>query len=273
MTGHSRNWAGNNDLQSEQTTDHLHVFFGASPEKFDVSFSESFMKFSKFKVSVVAASMLALSGCSTAPANRSVGFDDDQGAVPVKAVSGPQFFDEASQMGCGAIVSVRNVDQWPVGNGDETRWRLAGNGKMSSGGTFGQLAGGGVIGFGAALLGSLVVDGVADATKSPPPEKPGMRYGHKVFAIKLLLDDGREINMPMIERAPTFSGGQYKAGRRERLSFNNKNAHIQFENSFQPPIKGESGYAEKCALKIDKAVADDIILRSAKLVDETKIVN
>ena len=195
-----------------------------------------------------------------------------------------RLFSMDSLIGCGTVTSVRNVDQEPLWSLDMALYSQEnGHDKTYSGGTAAQLAGSGLVGIGkglAIMAGSVAVDAVANSREQPVEpvvvNLPGERFGKKVYAVGIAMDDGRTLNIPLIEARRPFIGRDYRVGYRLQVAYNSALKNIQVAlapNSFvEPPLKGASNYESKCALRADKSDADWIMSVSEFLVDESKIL-
>lgn len=212
------------------------------------------MKNSKFAQCAVVASLFMLVGCaSTGNQSR------------------PRFYDPQTRIGCGTIVSIRQVDQNPLESAYTADYR-ANYRRSDTSDVAALLVGGGVIGMVVGAAGSAAANVAMDASKKDPAVVPGVRWGRKVLALRIALDDGRELNLPMIERRTNLSGNHFKVGLRGPLSYSDNFQNIQMANGSIPPLPGVSGYEEACSVNIAKEKADGVIKAGGNLVDETKII-
>lgn len=151
---------------------------------------------------------------------------------------------------------------------------------VDSSSSFQQAASYGLIGAGAAIVGSIFVDSIGNANnKRSQTPVDGLLFGRKVLALKIKLDDNREINLPLMEAqviSPFFIpvGHPHEVGRRVQLAHNEKRNNIQVLNPRMSsvPVKGDSDYEKECELRIDKDLADAVIKSSKHVVDESLII-
>lgn len=121
-------------------------------------------------------------------------------------------------IGCGVIVSVRNVNQAPIYTKEYEAVRPGRFGGSSQ--VAGVLGGFGIIGSAVAVIGSAAVDAAVEANVKTelPVDKPDGGVWKGVRAVQIKFDDGREINVPYIEMIDVPGSRRFKAG--ERYSFN-----------------------------------------------------
>lgn len=177
-------------------------------------------------------------------------------------------------IGCGTAISVRNLNQAPLYTKEYEAVRADRMGSTAD--AAGALAGFGVVGAVAGFVGALAADTAIDANvKTASPVAPAGGAWKDVKAIKIKMDDGREINLPQIEIGNSVPGSfRFKEGQRYILNYSKDLDNIQiFIKGINLPIPSDvDKYERMCRLRIEKAVADSIIERSANLVDETKII-
>jgi hypothetical protein len=151
---------------------------------------------------------------------------------------------------------------------------------VDSSSSFQQAASYGLIGAGAAIVGSILVDSIGNANnKLSQTPVDGLLFGRKVLALQITLDDKREINLPLMEAqviSPFYItiGHPHEVGRRVQLAHNQKQNNIQVLNPSisSVPVKGDSDYEKACELRIDKDLADAVIKSSKHIVDESLII-
>lgn len=188
------------------------------------------------------------------------------------------FFDSSKQIGCGTITSVRNVDQEPMLSDDSMAYRLEYRpvkDRTESLGTLALFTENSLSGAVAAVAGSIIYDAVANSKSDVATLNPAERLGKKMHAVRIALDDGRVMNLPLIEaKKPFLFGHGYEVGRRVFVAYNQlyRNIQIEYPQSSQPPVKGESSYEKTCDFRADKDLADLIVKNSEFIVDESKIV-
>lgn len=193
--------------------------------------------------------------------------------------AGPMFSSEY-MIGCGTITSVRKTNQRPMINDDLINAYSEKN--INSTSTFAEAASSGVMSIGASVVGGILFDSVVNNQRGPSSgPKDGMFLGKKLQALRIELDDGREINLPLIEaRVVSFLGKElqghaYEPGRRVYIAYNTQFKTIQIDHPrySPPPKQGEEDYLEKCGLRIDKEFADGVVAKSRRSVIERFIID
>jgi hypothetical protein len=179
------------------------------------------------------------------------------------------------RIGCGEMVSVRNVNQKPLVTND-SRYKpytpdknINGQGAIS--GIF-QILGANPI---TAIVGEVATVVVAGHTRAPSSDEVAKEIANQeaandykdVVAIKFKFDDGREINIPTYR----ISIG-YKSGERFSAFWSRPNKAIVFSLMRTNALQGDSRYDRFCSQNVDKETADAAIAASANLVDESKII-
>ena len=190
--------------------------------------------------------------------------------VPVYAEK-TDFDPKKHRIGCGTILSVRDVNQKPV---PDSRFIPRGI-ETGQGVVAGILE---IFGFGlvASIAGEIGTVLIAGEAKKASEEKDlanqeeTKNYKH-VIAMKFKFDDDREVNIPKYR----LVGSRYMEGARLVAYYPESQKVIQF--SINPhfaniPKLGEEGYAEKCSNLLPQDVTNEAIAASANLVDETKIL-
>jgi hypothetical protein len=125
-----------------------------------------------------------------------------------------RFIKAGNLIGCGAVVSLRNVNQTPA---YDQQYEMQFNGSGSTSDIAGLAAQAGILGMAAAVIAGVTADATIDATRTATreikmvnvPENHGL-----VKAVQLRLADGREINLPMLDANGTDFSGHYKVGNR-----------------------------------------------------------
>lgn len=195
-------------------------------------------------------------------------------AIGMQSAHAESYFVASNIVGCGTIKSIRRTDQEPLPSFDLFETKRNYRAGANTGSTFGQLLSGGVIGLATAIVGTVVADAAIDSSKTHPPVVgQGERFGKKLLALQIAMDDGREVNLPEIEPInKLFALSSYQEGMRLVLAYNEiENALIigWSESSHRP---GDSGYEKECGLRLEKEKADAILKASEHLVDESLIL-
>jgi len=190
------------------------------------------------------------------------------GASMVFGAHAVTFAGKSDIFGCGTVVSVRDVVQAPMNDSEYQRYASE---TSNTGQTFVQILGGTAVGVVVGAAAGVVTDVLIDSNRKEIPAVVEPKDGWKhVKALKIKIDDGREINLPLID-----DGGNYKAGQRYLLGYSKQLDNIQlvFKGAHVPEKDDSTRYQNYCKLRIDQAVADDIIERSKSLVDESKVID
>ena len=183
--------------------------------------------------------------------------------------------DSTDRIGCGEMVSVRNVNQKPLVTSD-SRYKpytpdknIHGQGLIA--GVF-QILGANPVAAAVVEVATVVVAGY-----TPPPSSEEVAKDiasqeaandfTDVVAIKFKFDDGREINIPTYR----ISIG-YKAGERFSAFWSRPSKAIVFSLMRTNARPGDGRYDRFCSQTTDKETADAAIAASANLVDESKII-
>jgi hypothetical protein len=183
--------------------------------------------------------------------------------------------DSTDRIGCGEMVSVRDVNQRPLVVNDP-RYKphtpdknIHGQGVIA--GLF-QILGANPI---TAIVGEVATVVVAGHTPSPSSEEVAKEIARQeaandykdVVAVKFKFDDGREINIPSYRLSL-----DYKAGERFSAFWSKANQAIVFNLISNNSRPGGIWYEKLCSQTLAKEVADAAIAASANLVDESKII-
>ncbi len=176
-------------------------------------------------------------------------------------------YDSAKdRMGCGTVVSLRPLNQRPLMS---SRYVASGGGTS---GIAGQLAGGGVIGWGAALVLDLGVSlWQSEARHRAVEEQHRTKKYEDVMAVQFRFDDGRVVNLPMV----VFSGMRYREGVRLKAYYSHLHGNLQlgYNALFDSvALPDEPGYLDACSNMLSPEQTNSLLEASAYLVDETKII-
>jgi hypothetical protein len=192
----------------------------------------------------------------------------------LQAKAESKFGEFSTIIGCGTVTSVRKLNQAPLYDKvyENDRQDRAG----STGDVAGVLAGFGIVGAAVGFVGGLAADtAIAANVKTKAPVAPAGGEWKTVKAIRIKFDDGREVNLPLYEGTDSIINAfHYKEGQRLTLTYSKELDNIQpfMKGVSIPPPSEDYKYINRCKLRADKAVADDIIERSKNLVDESKII-
>lgn len=183
-------------------------------------------------------------------------------------------FWRKDQVTCGNIVAVRKSQQLPMY--DDEYIKTTKSHRQAN--EVGVVAMGlGVLGPVGAVIASIGTEvAVNSAIDGKKPEQnleivdPSYNNGN-VRALKIELDDGREINLPVV-RNNIGSFGTYAPGDRVNLVLSRQLGVLQIKYRATAKL-GSDDYDLKCGLNnVTKEEADAAILKSANLVDESLVI-
>lgn len=193
--------------------------------------------------------------------------------------AGSQRFIKAGNLiGCGSVVSVRNVNQQPVYDDEYERQYI---GRANSGSALGFLAEVGVVGsvvsIGAAAIAGGTADMISDANRTAPRKQKIITVpdnGKEVKAIRLRMDDGREINLPMLR--PPIIDSQYEVGNRYQVFYSPTYMNLQLQRSrekdrYDTPAEAEKARKWFCSQDLDTETSNRELAKHKNFVDESKI--
>jgi hypothetical protein len=101
---------------------------------------------------------------------------------------------------------------------------------------------------------------------------PGERFGKKIFAIKVKMDDGREVNLPMIERFPSKNGFAFTEGHRFPLSYSGIGFELNFGGDGHAPIPDATDYSDVCGVRMPETIVNRAIKIFGRAVKEDKVL-
>ena len=191
--------------------------------------------------------------------------------------TGPRRFIRGEfRVGCATVVSVRNVNQSPTYDIQFESQYYGGSGSSDIASVVAQL---GLVSVGTAAAGMLVSDVVASQVRGTEKEIRLMKVPTNmgwVKAVQLRMDDGSEINLPLLDPIKLSPVAQYKVGSRYTVFYS-----PTFQNLQVLPVGLKDKYGTlqeeqqqtqmrcKRTLPDDKAVA--VLKAHANKVDESKI--
>ena len=187
-----------------------------------------------------------------------------------------RFMKPENQMGCGTVVSVRNVNQVP----EYDREYEAQFGNNTNTGDIAALAAqNGVVGLVAGAVASTLVDATVAANKETQSTIKLLNVQKDqglVKAVQLRLDDGSEINLPLLDAPRLSPFGHYKVGNRYRVyysaTFNNVQLVVSGERaSYDSPERAEVARKLWCKRTLAEDKIKAVLEAHAHKVDETKI--
>lgn len=191
-----------------------------------------------------------------------------------------RFFQPDQVIGCGTVTSVRKINQEPVFNAEyfgslEGKGIFFANDVSSASQVIGAtgFAGSIVVGYVAGALANAVKDARdGDAIYKVIPPQDGV--WKNVFAVRIEMDDGRTLNMPLMNAPPLTRGRHYESGQRLQLTYYKQAQNIQVTDPrISLPKVGDSTYERKCSMLANKDDSDAALKAAENMVDESKIVN
>lgn len=156
-----------------------------------------------------------------------------------------KFIQFDKSIGCGTIEAVFDVPQKPI---YDAAYHDRFHGKGSTSGAFAQAAGGGFMGIGAAFVRSIVADAaVSAATKKDAFVLPETKHLDDVQTLRVMMDDGAVMHLPLMRRGTLSGFKPYKQGQRVWVFFHDveggKTYHL--DNS-STPSAGDWNYKARC---------------------------
>lgn len=229
------------------------------------------MNILSFPVAAVVV-LILLSGCKSI----GIGYSGEVINAYGNDRGNDRFTKQGYRIGCGTVTSVRNVNQTPL---YDRQYEMQFNG---SGGTR-DLAGLstqlGIVGVAAAVIASVATDTTIDATRTAKKEIKLMNVPKNmklVKAIRLSFDDGREINLPLLDVNKFEFSGHYKVGKRYEVFYSPTYENLQLVPShelenYQSPEQAAKFLKSFCSSQLDKGKIDELLSDNMRKVDEAKI--
>lgn len=187
-----------------------------------------------------------------------------------------RFVKVGNRVGCGTVISLRNVNQTPV---YDMRYEGQFIGNSNTSDVAGLAVQTGLLGMAVAGVASIATDVTIDATRTAKkqikmvnvPRDQGL-----VKAVQLRMDDGQEINLPMLDANKFDFSGHYKVGNRYEVFYSPTYDNLQLfasreKEKYDTPEEAEKAKKWFCSADLDKAKADELIATNANKVDESKI--
>ncbi len=180
------------------------------------------------------------------------------------------FFLRANRMGCGTITLVRDVNQAPL---YDQQYELLVGGKGSSSTVMGAAVQLDLVG----VLKAAVVGAAIDAARGPSTAQGGVKpveggVWKDVKAVRVQMDDGTVMNLPMTAQPKLSTGPKYEEGRRVTVFLIPAHSSIQLAMAGRQPPPEDKTYAGWCSNMVEPAVSEAAMAAAASLVQEDKIV-
>lgn len=237
-----------------------------------IVFSNAISNHKRILVGLSIPTVLTFYGCSSI----GIGYSGEVVYAYGHDSGSQRFIKAGNQIGCGTVLSLRNVNQTPT-------YDRQYEGQFNGGGGTGEIASlavqGGVLSIASASIASLAADTALDAARTSKrmikmvnvPKDQGL-----VKAVQLRMDDGREINLPMLDANKFDFSGHYKIGQRYRVFYSPTFDNIQLflsreKEKYDTPEKAAAARRWFCNEDIGKTKADQLLKNYEHKVDEAKI--
>lgn len=179
------------------------------------------------------------------------------------------FFNPRNRIGCGTITSIRNVNQAPLYD-REYEELVGGNG--STGSLAVAVSGLGIVSQTVAALTSLTVDAARDSSSAVDVVKaPDGGVWKNVKAVRVLMDDGSAMNLPLTAQPKLSIDPKYEQGRRVSVYLLKDRNSIQLNLLGKAPAPGEKLHDAYCSRRVTEDEAATALKEKAALVQEDKI--
>lgn len=222
---------------------------------------------------LVSAVALATGGCETM---QQTGYTGDV-VTAYGNETGPRRFIKADmRIGCATVLAVRNLNQQPAYDMQyESQFGSAsGSADIASLGV--QT---GVLGVGAAVAGMLATDAVVSEARPTERQIKLLRVptnAQMVKAVKLGLDDGAEVNLPLLDAPKLSFGSKYKVGGRYMVYYSPTFENLQvikgaLKDKYESPEEGAKDLERFCKRTLTDDKAKAVLAANANKVDESKV--
>lgn len=181
------------------------------------------------------------------------------------------FFNPRNRIGCGTITSVRNVNQAPLYD-REYEDLVGGNGSTGSVAVAASALG--IVSLAAAATTSLAVDAVRDpSTATDGVKTPADGVWKNIKAVRVLMDDGSVMNLPLTGQPKLSLDDKYEEGRRVSVYFLKDLNSIQLNLRGKAPAPGERLHDAYCSRRVTQEEATIALKEKAALVQEENIID
>ncbi|MFN5095816.1 hypothetical protein [Limnohabitans sp.] len=197
-------------------------------------------------------------------------------AIALLSTSGTQaqanrFFKPENMLGCGTVVSVREVKQAPLYDAEYERHV---SGRAGTADLAVVAVGFGLLSAATAGVASLVVDALRDGSVSQEGVKaPPDGEWKNIKAVRIVMDEGAVINLPLMAQPSSALGTKYEAGKRVGVYWLPDRQSIQVALRSPVPDPGAKNYQLRCKREISGERASEIFQVANQLVNESLVVN
>lgn len=180
------------------------------------------------------------------------------------------FFNPQNRIGCATITSVRNVNQAPL---YDREYEVLVGGRGGTGDLAVIVSGLDIVGTVAAAATSLAVDAVRDPSAAVDGvQTPADGTWTNVQALRVEMDDGSVMNIPMTAQPKLTPGPKYEVGRRVTVYLLKERNSIQLGLGGRAPLPGDKLHEGYCKRGVSQAEAEAALKEKANLVQEDKII-
>lgn len=181
-----------------------------------------------------------------------------------------EFFDRQNLIGCGTITDVRDVNQPPLFDNEYVAQNKDG---IRTYGIASMMAGAGLLKWAAAAIGTVAAD---EALSKEPQKVKEQDNWTNVKAVRVRMDDGQEINLPLIKPRGDIERRQYTQGKRVTVFHVPQYSSIQLDTMIRLPEPGDEAKAKSyefhCKRRLDDATATAVLKDAESLVRQDKII-
>lgn len=180
------------------------------------------------------------------------------------------FFNPQNRIGCATITSVRNVNQAPL---YDREYEMLMGGRGGSANLAIIVSGLGIVGAAGAVAASLAIDAVRDPSVAVDGvQTPADGTWTNVQALRVEMDDGNVMNIPLTAQPKLTLGPKYEVGRRVTVYLLKDRNSIQLGLGGRAPLPGDKLHDGYCKRGVSQSEAEAALKEKANLVQEDKII-
>lgn len=180
------------------------------------------------------------------------------------------FFNPKNRIGCATITSVRNVNQAPL---YDREYEMLVGGRGGTANLAVIVSGLGIVGQAAAVVTSMAIDAVRDPSVAVESvQTPAEGVWTNVQAVRVVMDDGSVMNLPLTAQPKLTIGPKYEVGRRVSVYLLKDRNSIQLGLGGRAPLPDDKLHNGYCRRGVDQAEAEAALKEKANLVQEDKII-